>query len=48
MCLLEERDASSRVETQRQTTSDRLIEKVLDIVPEGRVFEFVLCQSVLR
>jgi hypothetical protein len=45
MRLCEERDASFGVGTQGQTTSDRLIEEVLDIVPEKRVLEFVLCQT---
>ena len=44
MCLREERDASFGVGTQAQTPFDRLIEEVLDIVPEGRVLELFLCQ----
>jgi hypothetical protein len=48
MCLREERDASSGIGTQAQTTFDRPIEEVLDIVPEGRVLEYSLCQSVVR
>jgi len=37
MRLREERDVSFGIGTQGQTTSDRLIEQLLDIVPEGRV-----------
>jgi len=48
MRLREDRDATSGVGTQGQTTFDRPIEKVLDIVPEGLVSELLLCQSVLR
>ena len=45
MCLREERDAKSGVGTQGQTTFDRPIEKVLDIVPVGLVLELFLCQA---
>ena len=48
MRLREERDVSFGIGTQGQTTSDRLIEELLDIVPEGRVSELFLCQSVVR
>ena len=37
---------SSGIGTQGQTTFDRLLEEVLDIVPEG--LELVLCQSDAR
>jgi hypothetical protein len=37
---------SSGIDTLGQTTFDRLLEEVLDIVPEG--LELVLCQSDAR
>ena len=37
MRLREDRNATPGVYTQGQTTFERLIEEVLDIVPEGRV-----------
>jgi len=48
MCLREEPDANSGIGTQAQTTFDRPIEEVLNIVPVGRVLELFLCQSVVR
>ena len=45
MCLREEPNASSGIATQGQTTFDRPIEEVLDIVPVGLVLELFLCQA---
>jgi len=48
MRLREKPDASSGIGTQGQTTFDRPIEEVLDVVPVGLVSELFLCQSVVR
>jgi hypothetical protein len=45
MCLREEPDASFGIGSQAQTTFDRPIKEVLDIVPERRLLELVLCQA---
>ena len=36
-------DFISGTGTQGETTFDRLIEEVLEIVPEGRLLELILC-----
>ena len=45
MCLREEPDASFGIGSQAQTTLDRPIKEVLDIVLERRLLELVLCQA---
>jgi len=44
MRLREEPDASSGIGAHAQAIFDRLIEELLDIVPEWPGLEFVLCQ----
>jgi hypothetical protein len=48
MRLREEPDASSGIGAQAQAIFDRLIEELLDIVPEWPGLELFLCQSVVR
>ena len=46
--LREVLDFMSGTGTQGQTRFDRLIEEVLDIVPDARVLELLPCQSSVR